>query len=138
MDSMHKHLSNKCPVLFPNKAKVAISSGVVVDFEIISTAVAAHKEDSDSSRDDDKDNRTSEKIDSESSSEDDDDEGNDDDKDKGNSTDDDEHKKDKAKENSSKDDDSEEEVGEYGVTKQGTRCKYCVKKRGRCHLHILK
>jgi hypothetical protein len=96
MDSMHKHLLNKCPVLFPTKAKVAILSGVVIDFEIVSTAVAAHKEDSDSNSEDDKDKGTAEKIDSESSSDDDDDKGNDDDKDKGNSSDDDEDKKDKA------------------------------------------
>jgi hypothetical protein len=133
MDSMHKHLSNKCPVLFPKDAQVAISSGVVMDFEIVTMAVAAHKEDSDSSSEDDTDKGTAKKKDSESSSEDEKD-----DKEKGNSSDDDEDKKDKAKGNSSDDDDSEEEGESLGMTRQGTICKYCVKKQGRCHLHTLK
>ena len=57
MDSMHKHLVNKCPVCFPNnKAKVATSSGAVSDFEIV-TAAGAEKHEDDDSSDDDGDNR---------------------------------------------------------------------------------
>jgi hypothetical protein len=60
MDSMHKHLANKCPVRFPNKkAEVAISSGVVTDFEILTAAGAEAPKDDDSTSDDDKDNGTS-------------------------------------------------------------------------------
>jgi hypothetical protein len=52
MDSMHKHLANKCPVRFPNKkAEVATSSGVVSDFEIV-TAAGAEKHEDDNSSDD--------------------------------------------------------------------------------------
>jgi hypothetical protein len=99
MDSMHKHLVNKCPVRFPNKkAEVATSGGVATDFEIVTTAVAAEQEDDDSSSDD---------VD-------------DDDKDNGTS------------------DGREEEEGDYGLTKLGTVCKYCVKAQGRCRLHPLK
>jgi hypothetical protein len=60
MDSMHKHLANKCPLPFPNKkAEVAISSGVATDFEIVTAAGAEAPEDDDSTSDDDKDNGTS-------------------------------------------------------------------------------
>jgi hypothetical protein len=58
MDSMHKHLANKCPVRFPNKkAEVAASSGAVSDFEI-ATATGAEKHKDDDSSDDDDDNTT--------------------------------------------------------------------------------
>lgn len=42
MDLMAKHLANKCLVRFPNKkAKVATSSGVVREFEIVTAPSAA-------------------------------------------------------------------------------------------------
>jgi hypothetical protein len=63
MDSMHKHLANKCPVRFPNKkAEVAASSGAVSDFEIATATGAEKHKDDDSSDDDDDDDNTTTKT----------------------------------------------------------------------------